>query len=172
MLFDLKSLPRGRSVVTQEVALTEEQATQAGTEGAVSCTAKVDALQFQIHASVSFSCRVRIECSRCSRVFSLPLQGKYRLVLQNRHAPRGEAADEGSVDFFFSDEDSEVDTGPALYDEIMIAIPMMPLCSPDCEGTAYGTGRTAGASAGPASGETDPRWDALKKLKEKNKKSY
>ncbi len=162
MILNLKALHHGRSVVEQDVVMTDEQVRDGALEGAVSCRAAVDTLQFQIHAAVSFSCSVRLVCSRCLREFSQVLSGDYRVVIQNEHAPRNEEGGGDEVDFFFSDDDSEVDTRRALYDEIMISVPLMPLCSPRCEGIEAGGPKPHPAAQGEV---IDPRWEALKKLK-------
>jgi|GEM_PF-496079 len=156
----LKSLAKGRSVISQEVTMSEEQAREAGIEGEVSCRAVVDALQFHIYMNISFACRVRAECSRCCTPISLPLSGHYRLVLMDRRAPRAGADDE--ADFMYDADDDEVDTRQALYDEIVISTPMMPLCSPSCRGVQP----LAGGTAGKGEAEIDPRWETLRKLKQ------
>jgi uncharacterized protein len=54
-----------------------------------------------------------------------------------------------------------VDISSAVYDEIMTALPLKPLCSEDCRGVEFG-GDGGGSGKGDA---VDPRWEALRRLK-------
>jgi uncharacterized metal-binding protein YceD (DUF177 family) len=161
MRIDLRSLAKGRSIITQNVIMSEEQIRDARIEGGVACRAVVDTLQFQIHLNVSFACRATAECSRCCAPILLQVSGQYRLVLRERHAPRGGTEEE--ADFLFDADNAEVDTRQALYDEILTSMPMMPLCSPSCRGVQPET--TEGTGGGDT--RIDPRWEALKRLKDK-----
>ncbi|MCU0609227.1 MAG: DUF177 domain-containing protein [Chitinispirillaceae bacterium] len=73
------------------------------------------------------------------------------------------AADEDDAVFYYSCRNPQVDLGSAIYDEIMISLPMKPLCKETCEGIQIGA---AGVSVTGSSEAIDPRWEALKKLKD------
>jgi uncharacterized protein len=96
------------------------------------------------------------DCARCLKAVRVPVGGDLRIVMREAGGPGSEDAD-----FFFDAENGLVDISPALYDEVMTALPMMPLCSEDCAGgeavlpSAPGCGRK----------EADPRWAGLLKLK-------
>lgn len=145
--------------------MTEEQNEGAGLQGTVSCRAEVDRIQFQIHLTIFFHCTVEQECSRCLKHYPLHLEGRFRVLLQEREgARRCGSVDEEAVDFFFSEEDTEIDIRQALYDEIMTAQPLMPLCTADCRGTAAGVEESNADTE--RSESMDPRWEALRRLKE------
>lgn len=82
MHIDLRSLPNGRSIIEQKAVLTDEQAIESNVAGEVSCRAVFDALQFQILASVSFSCDVKSECARCLKPVVIPVSGQFTLFLK------------------------------------------------------------------------------------------
>jgi uncharacterized protein len=160
MIINVRSLPLGRSVITQNVVMTDEQAANGNIRGQVSCRAVIDALQWKILARVAYSAAVDCTCARCLKVFEQSVPGEYDIVLFNSAAPREEIPDGETGDsFLYSQEDCDVDTRQALYDDIMTALPLMPLCSADCRGIAVDAGATA------AQDSTDPRWDALRRLK-------
>ncbi len=158
MILEFQKLSEGHSVVEQDVMLDEEQTASSGVQASVSCRAEIDRVYMQIHMHVQFSCEVRLSCARCTTEFKKPIQGEYRLVLQNSvsRLPNEE------IDFYFSDEDDQVDTRPALYDEIMTMIPLMPICNELCEGVE---GAEKGGGAKETEEQIDPRWEALRKLK-------
>lgn len=158
MILELQKLSEGHSVVEQDVELDEEQTASSGVQGSVSCRAEIDRVYMQIHMHVQFSCEVRLSCARCITEFKKPIQGEYRLVLQNSASrlPNEE------IDFYFSDEDDQIDTRPALYDEIMTMIPLMPICNEMCRGVE---GAEKGGGANETEEQIDPRWEALRKLK-------
>ncbi|MBD3318202.1 MAG: hypothetical protein GF344_20655 [Chitinivibrionales bacterium] len=166
MIINLRNIPSGRSVIVQDVAMTESQNEGAGLQGTVSCRAEVDRIQFQIHLTVFYQCLVEQECSRCLTHNARRIKGRFRVLLQDREgARRCGSVDEESVDFFFSEEDTEIDIRQSLYDEIMTALPLMPLCSVDCRGI-----QNEELNANSERSENlDPRWEALKRLKEGRK---
>jgi uncharacterized protein len=166
MIINLKTLPKGHSDVAQHVVLSDEQRQQGGLKEPVACSAAIDVLQWQIHLSITYACSVELECSRCCRIFSMPLRGTFRVILQDANSPHAECGEE-DVDFYFSWEDAEVDTRGALYDEIITAMPLMPLCSPSCKGIQAPHAQQSTAATTGLQEECDPRWEALKKLKQR-----
>lgn len=165
MVINLKTLSHGHSQISQVVVLSDEQQQESGAAGQVSCTATIDRLQWQIHAAISFGCTLNLECSRCLKKYAQRIEGEFRIILQDKNAPRSELSDE-DVDLFFCSEDDEIDARGALYDEIMTAIPLMPLCSDACAGIAIETACMHSRRAGKEEKTCDPRWEALKKLKQ------
>ncbi|MBD3391765.1 MAG: hypothetical protein GF418_06875 [Chitinivibrionales bacterium] len=159
MIINLKTLNQGRCTLAQDAVMSDEHVREGAIQGPVSCRGTLDVLHYQIHVAATFSCAVRATCSRCAEELSLPLHGEFRMILQHRDAPPGESAPADEVDFYYSDDDSEVDTRQTLYDEIMTAMPIMPLCSPDCRGVEND------AVPRDRDDSIDPRWEALRKLK-------
>lgn len=57
-----------------------------------------------------------------------------------------------------------LDLEPMVRDAVLLALPLAPLCRPDCEGPDPDA-NPVGPAADDAEPPTDPRWDALKQLK-------
>ena len=112
------------------------------------------------------SARLRMDCSRCLQSFDMSIDQDMDLVFQ----PAAEHDDEielVSADMEISFyEDDEVDLGQAVLDEIGLAIPMAPLCRPECDGICPHCGKDL--RQGPCqcgAKEIDPRWVKLAELK-------
>lgn len=158
MLLSIKEIPEGHSVHDQEVTMTEEQVQEGGFMGAVFCHADIERLHSQMFIRVHYSCRVHQECARCLTVFEYPLTGLCTVVLQDKNARDGLGQDE--VDYLFSDRDTVIDIRQSIYEDVIINIPIKPLCREDCAGvTEVNLGRSKEENT------IDPRWEALKKLK-------
>jgi uncharacterized protein len=100
------------------------------------------------------------ECSRCLE----PLSGQVQVRLTELYA-YPDSATEASTD---EDEvsrivDDLIDLEPIVRDAVVLALPQVPLCSPDCLGLCPECGGKR-AELGPDHGhETiDPRWAALR----------
>ena len=62
----------------------------------------------------------------------------------------------------------EIDLGPYVRDEVIIAIPSFAECRVDCRGLCAGCGENLNESECKcSSGGSDPRWDALRALENK-----
>lgn len=115
-----------------------------------------------------YQARVDLECSRCLARFGQTLAGTVEWAFRPPETPRGEevrlAEDELDVIFY---QGGEVDLAQALRDELSLALPMAPLCRPDCPGLCPVCGKEQhGGACGCRPKETDPRWAKLAKLEE------
>jgi uncharacterized protein len=64
------------------------------------------------------------------------------------------------------------DLAPVLRDAVVLALPLNPLCEPDCAGLCPTCGiRLADAEAGHSHEALDPRWAALGSMQEQNSRS-
>ena len=160
MLLHIKEIPVGHSVVKQNVTMTDEQIKDGGFNSDVICHAEIERLHFQIFLRIRYTCKVNQECPRCLTAFEYPLEGECSVILQDEKAPESLGSDE--VDYRYGERDTTIDIRQSLYEEVMINIPIKPLCKEDCTG---GSEYTQDESK--EQGDTiDPRWEALKKLKE------
>jgi uncharacterized protein len=170
MIFPLKRILLGHSVLVQDVAMTESQIEEAHFTGAVHCRAEIERLTFHIFARISYACGVTLECSRCTEAYEQALAGVFSVTIQ--HASRRSSnpdENDDSIDLFYSDDDDEIDLRPVLYDEIMTSMPMKPLCRAQCPGLQVEGGERSETAAGIEKGvPADPRWEALKKLKQRS----
>ncbi|GAA3866235.1 hypothetical protein GCM10022243_35290 [Saccharothrix violaceirubra] len=105
------------------------------------------------------STAVEGECSRCLE----PLTDEVAVELTELYAYPDSATDETTEEDEVSRlADDLVDLEPVVRDAIVLALPQVPLCSPDCPGLCVDCGGRL-AELGPDHGhETmDPRWAAL-----------
>src|SRR5262245_15801458 len=110
-----------------------------------------------------------LECSRCLAAYPFQEDETFSLVLYPR---RPAATDEvelakDDLDALFYDEPT-VPLAPIAEERVQMALPMKPLCRPDCKGLCAECGKDL--NQGPcacAHEAVDPRWEALKALKEK-----
>jgi uncharacterized protein len=117
---------------------------------------------------------VKLTCARCLEDFNVEIDEKVDIELRplldldNTAQERELGSDDLDVEFFRGDA---LDVGHLAVEQISLAIPMKPLCREDCGGICpdCGADRTMGACG--CQPVTDPRWNALKDLKDQiNKK--
>lgn len=79
---------------------------------------------------------LELECGRCLCRFSFHVQSELRIFF----LPEYKASQEHERELVFEDldtyyyEGTEIDIVDPVRDQIVVAIPMQPLCSPDCPG--------------------------------------
>lgn len=106
-------------------------------------------------------------CSRCLGDCPFELQGEVDLYFRPR--PDSEAAEvrleQDELDVIHYDSD-EIDLGAALREEISLALPMAPVCGPQCRGLCPKCGQPlAQGQCGCQKKEIDPRLAKLAELK-------
>jgi uncharacterized protein len=135
--------------------------------------------EFLVDATISYS--GSLECSRCLEPFAFSEKYPVRLRLHHRpgFAPKAEAAPSRTPRAPAEEKElSEDDLDLAFYDEpilpfeeivreqVLIALPMKPLCREDCRGLCPQCGKELNAGACACEHETgDPRLAALKNLR-------
>jgi uncharacterized protein len=165
MLVTIRKIPEGHSVLSQSVPVSDEKAEWLATAGDVSCKAEIDRLQSQIHIRLAYECVVTAQCSRCLAPVMCPVAGEFRIVMQEKsRVPARNALPDEEVDLFFSDADDTVDLTPLIFEEILLSLPMKPLCSESCKGIPVGSDLAVSVEYEKT---VDPRWEALKKLQAK-----
>ncbi|MDR0330093.1 MAG: DUF177 domain-containing protein [Chitinispirillales bacterium] len=161
MIINTRLVPEGHSVIEQEEAsLAAFKDDLPPSVEPVKCRAEVDRMGGTIAVALRFDGVFEAECARCLGPVAVPVGGGLRVIIQEGQGKHGPSVDGGCADFYFDANHDIVDIGSAVYDEIMIALPMMPLCSEECKGIEAGRG--AGADEDRA---VDPRWEGLTKLK-------
>jgi uncharacterized protein len=120
---------------------------------------------FRLDGEISY--RGRLECSRCLVAYPFDEEEHFSLTLYQRSpaAPGEIALGKSDLDAYFYEEPT-VAVVPIVEERIQLAVPMKPLCSPECRGLCPQCG--AELNSGPCGCEsetTDPRWEALKVLR-------
>ena len=110
-----------------------------------------------------------LECSRCLAAYPFREDETFSLVLYPREkqpAPDVELG-AGDLDVLYYD-DPVVALSPIAEERVQMALPMKPLCQADCRGLCVDCGKDLNqAACGCAHAVSDPRWEALKALREK-----
>jgi uncharacterized protein len=145
---------------------------------------KVEGEDFRVIAPVELSAEIRkdarkvrlvgrlkttleVDCGRCLDPFAIPVDTKVDLMFlpESTGAPEGEQevqdADIG-VSFY---KDDSIDLGEVIREQFFLALPMKPLCRPDCEGLCPVCGKNRNREQCDCRTEwVDPRMADLKKL--------
>jgi uncharacterized protein len=162
MIIDVRLVPEGRSGLEREAPLPGYRDELPPFLKPLLCRAELDRAGGEIAISLRFDGEFEVECARCLAPVCAPVSGDLRIILKEWRG-KGEmsapASGDDGVDFFFDAVHNLVDIGPAIYDEVMTALPMRPLCSEDCAGIGVGLKPEAGERG------IDPRWTGLMKLK-------
>jgi len=110
-------------------------------------------------------------CSRCLKAFDqqlgLDFEELYTPTLNINTGAKIEEEEEPGI--LKIDDHNVLDAGEAIRQYALLAIPMKPLCREDCAGICRTCGKDLNSGAcGCPQQPTDPRWDALKKIRETN----
>jgi len=110
-----------------------------------------------------------LECSRCLAAYPFRQDETFSLVLYPLRPETNEEIElrQADLDALFY-EDPVIALGPIAEERVQIAMPMKPLCRPDCKGLCPECGNDLNLGPCATTHETlDPRWEALRPLKEK-----
>ncbi len=103
-----------------------------------------EAVDDEILALIKAETRVALECSRCLEPFERPLKATVTL-----HAPF---------------EVEEVEVGEQARQSLLLALPLKPLCRPDCKGLCDRCGKNR--NSGPCGCAKEPAESPFNKLKD------
>jgi uncharacterized protein len=110
-----------------------------------------------------------LECSRCLSPYPFREDETFSLLLYPRRPPTGEETElvREELDALYYD-DPVIALSPIAEERVHMALPMKPLCRPDCKGLCAGCGKDLNLGpCGSVHESDDPRWEALKALREK-----
>jgi uncharacterized protein len=111
-----------------------------------------------------------ISCSRCLEEVTIPVDGDFSYTLVPAIAETKEELEPRAEDLEIGHyQDDFIDLTPIICEQIILQIPIKPLCSEDCKGLCphCGTNRNV-ASCNCHSDFIDPRLAVLKNIKIKN----
>lgn len=97
---------------------------------------KITKVKTEVMAQGAIDTNVELQCSRCLKNFILPLKNSISVVYHPVEEIISEEAhalkdDELEIGFYRS---SVFDTDDLIREQILLALPMKPLCSSDCKG--------------------------------------
>jgi len=103
------------------------------------------------------------ECGRCLE----PVRDRLELAVTELYLYEPEADPSAEEDEVCALDGDLLDLEPVLRDAVVLALPLNPLCTPDCAGLCPRCGeRLADAAADHGHDEADSRWAALAQLRE------
>jgi uncharacterized protein len=115
---------------------------------------------------------LELKCSRCLEPFTVPVDQEFDLRYQPHSVAKAVEGDleieEDDLTTAFYDND-EIDLGHLMHEQFVLALPMKPLCSENCQGLCPMCGtnlNTATCDCKPV--WEDPRLAALRELRTKN----
>ncbi len=172
MIINMQVLPEGHSTLTGTTDLETVKADLPSFLEEISYNAEVDRIGPTAYVHVTFKGSLELECSRCLNGFPLAIGGEFRLIIKEQTGSGAKLqSDSDGVDFYYDNRHEQVDISPVFFDEIMLSIPLKPLCSESCKGIEIdGLKNINVDKEGTIQGTEmiDPRWEALKKLKAGN----
>ncbi|HEX8473609.1 MAG TPA: DUF177 domain-containing protein [Pyrinomonadaceae bacterium] len=116
---------------------------------------------------------VEVHCSRCLRPVKVPVEAEFdeRYIPAATESLTDELAELQPDDLGFSTYEGEsVDVDDLVREQVLLALPMRPLCREDCKGLCPTCGTDLNVDACSCEQkEIDPRWAALASLKQEKK---
>jgi uncharacterized protein len=161
MVLSIGNIPEGRSVLSQKVVVEEDRAEWIPLIGDLLCRAEIDRLQDRISVHLYYQGKIGLECSRCLKKIEHPVSGDCYVFLKHGSADKIKPGEDEEGDFYFGDETKEVDVRSALFDDLLLSLPLKPLCFEECPGI-LSAGK--GAVNTQEQKHIDPRWAGLKKI--------
>jgi len=106
------------------------------------------------------------ECARCLEKFDLRLGVEFSFLFQKEKPSRMEG-DEDETLIWLDSEAEQIDLGSEIKDYILLELPINPVCEESCAGLCPTCGSNLNTESCDCTSETiDPRWEALRALKE------
>lgn len=128
---------------------------------------RIDKVSSEILVNGSLSALVEMQCSRCLNNFTnktdININVVYHPVEELKGEDRHEIKDDELDTGFYRDE--QLDISELLKEQLILSLPMKPLCSESCRGICFRCGKNLNIdSCECRQEEPDPRLAKLKKL--------
>ena len=159
MILSLQEIPDGRSEITRTASFDPEQAADTGITTPVACTATIDRMGPVLVLRVAYTGSAAYECSRCLSSYTAQIEGNFDTTAA------GERVADDDTEFRFRDSEIQLNITPALYDDVILNQPIMPLCPGGCTTEALADNDSQKTDAASQESLVDPRWQALAKLR-------
>ncbi len=125
-----------------------------------------DGKEISLDGTVAASMELR--CARCLSQFTLDKEIRLNLIVRagSPAAQFHDESDSAEVGLVFV-EGPELDLGQIILQELLLEVPMKPLCKEDCPGLCPRCGALKGSAECTCAEESpvDRRWEALERLK-------
>lgn len=166
LTIDLKELEEGDTLFEWDAGAEDLDLLDAGVTFAE--PSRVEATVYKLGDALSTdgTCRftARFDCARCSQPIALSYDFEFKFVFQ-KGKPKGIEGDEDETLVWLNVDSDIIDLGQELRDYVLLEIPMNPVCLEYESGTCPNLKELERSEASERD-EGDPRWDALRALKE------
>jgi uncharacterized protein len=109
---------------------------------------------------------VNVPCGRCLAPARIDLAAPVQMTYTQRPEVVSATVEIADDDVDFATFDGyEIDLGELFREQILLAIPMVPLCAPDCKGLCAQCGKDLNQGPCGCTQHNDERWNALRGLK-------
>lgn len=136
----------------------------------VHASLRIDKVGSEVLVKGTVDADVELQCSRCLKSFTMHIQSPLNVVYDpaemiNREENYKLKSDELDTGFYRQDE---LDTDELLLEQLLLNIPMKPLCDPECKGICPQCGSDLNVSGCACeTKEIDPRLKVLEQLLKK-----
>ncbi len=105
---------------------------------------------------------VSAECARCLAPIDTPVRARFaEQYYATLNVDTGAAMPEPPLDAKTIGHDFRIDLTPLIREEVILAMPLKPLCRPDCRGLCAVCGEDLNVAPHQHEREVDERWAAL-----------
>lgn len=168
ILLDVKYVPpEGAEVeLSKPPAICQLPGIQFDSDIRIRCV--IEKLGSEVWVTGVVDTKIRLTCSRCVEEFGFPIQADFKSLFTpaEEHKP-GEVVEEADdlVEILPFDG-QQIDITDVIRDQVVLAIPIQPLCQADCAGLCPRCGINRNQQTCQCGGEEiDPRFEILRKLK-------
>jgi len=138
-------------------------------KGALKVEVELDKQETMLLLQIHVAGKIQLDCDKCLSEFSAPIDVQERQIV--KFAEDDLESDDLEI-IMLSKKESSIDIAEILYEFITVSVPYIKICEQDGDGTKCDEEMIARLEslANPAQQEeettdSDPRWEALKKLK-------
>jgi uncharacterized protein len=169
MLVHLEDIPPEGVEVELELDPDDPAVRELNPKGPVRGNLTIKKTGHQVLVRGEVSGEVKLNCARCLKGFTarideeVDIELRPVLDLEKAVQERELGSDDLDVEFFRGEA---LDIGHLVAEQISLAIPMKPLCAQDCGGLCPDCGADTAAGSCGCIPDPDPRWSALKDLKQ------
>lgn len=122
-----------------------------------------------ISAFFDLDVKARLRCSRCLETFSYPISSSFQVTYRDSADSVDKRDSAGDEDIVLYSDDL-VDVSDDVRQQIVVTLPMKPVCADDCKGlcTVCGQNLNVGLCGCAQDEAADSRWTALGELLKKD----
>jgi len=168
MKIDLRDIQEGETEFAFEETPADLHITEEDTQFAGAINTRLVVYKFgdSLSAKGQTTCLVRPECARCLEPIEFPIAISYTFVFQKGRPDQMDDDDDETL-IWLNEEPGEIDLGNDVKDYILLELPMIPTCAASPSGPCERYEQDPHELLEYEREKShDPRWDALRALKE------